>query len=184
MWWAILVLFNHLGKNSRTNVAALGSKIQNFTSLSLLGSLMPCLLFYSAYLPFCWYEKKIPGTLSCLHNIISCAWWHMQQLISDGSSLGKIWPTILRVPLTKISHYSIVPKSYSSSTRQVPSGNIIKKPAPTHAVIRRWEALLVYAWCALLSLLLTALSPNALAHQLTFPYTLMLCYCFQESQAC
>lgn len=114
VWWAILVPFNHLVKNSQTTAAAVSSKIQNFIPLSLLGSLTPCLLVCSGALqptlqywkvslpPLLLGWKRISGTLSFLDSItISCSWWRTQQFTSDGSSVGKISPITLRGLSTK-----------------------------------------------------------------------------------
>lgn len=65
VWWAILVPFNHLVKNSQTTAAAVSSKIQNFIPLSLLGSLTPCLLVCSGALqPTLQYWKVSPTSPS------------------------------------------------------------------------------------------------------------------------
>lgn len=65
VWWAILVPFNHLVKNSQTTAAAVSNKIQNFIPLSLLGSLTPCLLVCSGALqPTLQYWKVSPTSPS------------------------------------------------------------------------------------------------------------------------
>lgn len=126
--WAILLLFNHLVKNSQQMLQQSAAKFKvshpSDPKPAWVFNALPLVLFRisatctAGSAVKCQTTSPSPGTKrgSLEHGLFLAAQpflaLHLRWFLT-----AENLTTILRVPFTEVSHYSLFPKSYSSATR-------------------------------------------------------------------